>query len=210
MYFDILRKVFSYFQKKQIVRNSKVTIPVAVGLVILGIGIIVIIDQGSNAREIEIGSDEEPKPEYVETDEIQKKLDEIEKDKLENEYGPKPREWITSGPFQIDRAEYVLGEKIFLRIGGLDIDEKGEVVFHRPVKGIDDSIYLSIPFDGMEKSGFNYYIEPQLSKNRGFCTSDDFVGEWTVVFSDTNYKPIKFKITENILPGEEEDFQSIC
>ena len=28
---------------------------------------------------------------------------------------------ITSGPFQIDRSEYALGEKIFLRIGGLNV-----------------------------------------------------------------------------------------
>ena len=44
--------------------------------------------------------------------EIQKKIDEIEEKKLENEYTPKEREWITSGPFQIDRSEYIIGEKI--------------------------------------------------------------------------------------------------
>ena len=42
------------------------------------------------------------------TDEIiQEKLDEIEKNKLENVYQPKDREWITSGPFQIDCSEYI-------------------------------------------------------------------------------------------------------
>ena len=67
----------------------------------------------------------------------------LEKDKTENEYSPKPREWITSGPFQIDRSEYVLGEKIFIRIASeLKNDELGEIIFHRPAKGIDDSIYL--------------------------------------------------------------------
>ena len=52
-------------------------------------------------------------------------------------YTPKPREWITSGPFQIDRSEYVLGEKIFLRIGGLNHNEEGEVIFHRPAESVD-------------------------------------------------------------------------
>ncbi|MGI9566897.1 MAG: hypothetical protein ACR2LL_07790 [Nitrosopumilus sp.] len=191
-------------------KNSKVSIPIAIGVIVLIIGIIVITNQGSDTIEIEDSFEEELKPENVETDEIQEKLDEIEKNKIENEYQPNPREWITSGPFQIDRSEYVLGEKIFLRIGGLTADEKGEVVFHRPAKSIDDSIYLTIPFDGTTKSGFNYYIEPQLSKTKGFCTSEDFVGEWTVVFRGTNYESMKFRIMEKILPGEEEDYQPLC
>ncbi len=55
--------------------------------------------------------------------EIQKKIDKIEKINLENEYSPKEREWITSGPFQIDRSQYAIGEKIFLIIGGLNVNE---------------------------------------------------------------------------------------
>jgi len=35
------------------------------------------------------------------TPEIQGKLDDIEKINLENKYSPKPRDWITSGPFQM-------------------------------------------------------------------------------------------------------------
>ena len=46
---------------------------------------------------------------------FKKKLDEIEKINQKMNISPKPREWITSGPFQIDRSEYVLGEKIFLK-----------------------------------------------------------------------------------------------
>lgn len=195
--FDIVRKVFSDFKKKGFV-NGKIAIPIVIGVVILIVGIIVIINQGSNVTKNE------------ETDEVKNKLNEIEKTKSENEYKPKAREWITSGPFQIDRSEYVLGEKIFLRIGGLTSEIKGEVVFHKPAKSIDDSIYLTIPFDGTQKSGFNYYIEPQLSKTKGFCTADDFIGDWTVAFRGTNYESIGFKITENILPGGEEDYQPVC
>ncbi|MGB0855429.1 MAG: hypothetical protein ACPGQP_00125 [Nitrosopumilus sp.] len=178
--------------------NGKITIPIVIGVVILIVGITVIINPGSNTTKNE------------EIDEIQNKLNEIEKTKSENEYKPKSREWITSGPFQIDRSEYILGEKIFLRIGGLTSETKGEIVFHRPVKSIDDSIYITIPFDGTKKDGFNYFIEPRLSKIKGFCTTDDFIGDWTIVFRGTNYESIGFKITENILPGEEEEYQPVC
>ena len=54
----------------------------------------------------------------------------------------------------------------------------------------------------IKQSEFNYYLEPQLSKNRGFCTMDDFIGDWVVVFKGTNYESLKFKITEGILPGD--------
>ena len=202
MYSRILGKVFSDFKKNEIVKTNKFVIPIIAGIIII-IGIIIVLDQGSNTIEINKNFNEE-------NDEVQKKLDEIKKDKSENEYNPKPREWITSGPFQIDRSEYVLGEKIFLRTSGLKNHELGEILFHRPVKSIGDSIYLTIPFNGEKRSAFNYYLEPQLTKTRGFCTADDFIGEWTVVFKGTNYEPIKFEITKDILPGEKEDYQPIC
>ena len=105
------------------------------------------------------------------TPEIQEKLDENKKINLENEYSPKDREWITSGPFQLDRSEYLLGEKIFLRVGGLTLDEKGQVVFLRPLNNTHYSVYFTIPFDGSERSGFNYYLQPQLSKTKGLLYS---------------------------------------
>ena len=36
-------------------------------------------------------------------------------------------EWIESGPFAIDKAQYNVGEKIFLDTDGLKFDEKGTV-----------------------------------------------------------------------------------
>ena len=144
------------------------------------------------------------------TVEIQEKLDEIEKINLENEYSPKEREWITSGPFQIDRSEYVLGEKIFLRTGGLAYDEKGQIAFLRPLNSSYYSVYWTIPFDGAERPAFNYYLSPQLSKAKGYCTAESFIGDWVVVFRGTDYPNIEFKITEDILPGDEESFQPVC
>ena len=129
---------------------------------------------------------------------------------LENEYTPKPREWISSGPFQIDRSEYVLGEKIFLRIGGLEFNEKGQAVFLMPSNGTHYTVYLSIPFDGKDKPAFNYYLEPDLSAAKNICTLDEIVGDWKVVFRGTDYPDLEFRITEQILPGDEEDYEPVC
>lgn len=164
----------------------------------------------SEKMEVEDTLNKELLPIEEITPEVQERLDEIEKINLENEYSPKEREWITSGPFQIDRSEYVLGEKIFLRIGGLAYDEMGQVVFLMPSNGTHYTVYLSIPFDGSSKSGFNYYLEPDLSKIRGICTVDELIGDWKVVFRGTTYEDLEFRVTEEILPGDEELYEPVC
>ncbi|MDH3341268.1 MAG: hypothetical protein OEL84_08280 [Nitrosopumilus sp.] len=186
-------------------------IGILIGIVALTIAIVIMIpNEKLDSMEVEDVLDKEVIPNEDISPEVQKKLDEVEKINLENEYNPKPREWITSGPFQIDRSEYVLGEKIFLRIGGLSYDEKGQVAFLRPLNSTHYSVFNTIPFDGSTKSAFNYYVEPQLAKTRGYCTVDDFIGDWRVVFRGTDYPDLEFKITEDILPGEEESYQPVC
>ena len=144
----------------------------------------------------------------VET-EIQKKLDEIEKINLENEYSPKEREWQTSGPFQIDRKQYAIGEKIFLIIGGLNADEKGQITFMRPLNATHYAVYLSIPFDGAAKPEFNYYLEPKLSKASGICSVNDLIGKWVVIFRGTDYPNLYFEITKDgVVPGT--DIEPVC
>ena len=202
-------KVFRYFIKNNFV-NSKIAIPIVIGIIIILVGIIAMTNQENSTMEVEDALDKELQPIEEITPEVQEKIDEIEKINLENEYSPKDREWITSGPFQIDRSEYVLGEKIFLRIGGLSYDEKGEAAFLRPLNSTHYSVYLTVPFDGADKSGFNYYLQPQLSKMRGFCSAEDFIGDWRVVFRGTDYPNLEFKITEDILPGDDEDFEPVC
>ncbi len=160
--------------------------------------------------EVEDVFDKELEPNEEIIPKIQENLDEIEKTNLENEYSPKPREWITSGPFQIDRSEYILGEKIFVRVGGLSSEEKGQIAFLRPLNDTHQSVYMTIPFDGTDGNAFNRYLQPQLSKNNGFCTVDDFVGEWRVVFRNTEYADLIFKITEDILPGDESSYEPVC
>ncbi|MFB5609955.1 MAG: hypothetical protein ACE5Q5_07025, partial [Nitrosarchaeum sp.] len=90
-----------------------------ISILVIVLAIVAISIPKQNVMEVEDVLDKEIKPE-TEIPEIQEKLDEIEKINLENEYSPKPREWLTSGPFQIDRSKYAIGEKIFLVIGGLN------------------------------------------------------------------------------------------
>ena len=194
---------------KAVPLNKKIVISAGIGIIILITGISLVSMEEEPSMEVEDVLDKELEPEEI-TPEIQDKLDEIEKDNLENEYSPKPREWITSGPFQIDRSEYTLGEKIFIRIGGLNYEEKGQIAFLRPLNATHYEVYATIPFDGAKKPAFNYYIEPQLSKTRGFCTVDDFVGNWRVVFRGTDYPNLEFKITDQILPGTEDKFNPVC
>jgi hypothetical protein len=132
----------------------------------------------------------------------------IEDKANENYFKPAPRDWQTSGPFQIDRSEYLLGEKIFIRIGGLELEEKGQIAFLRPLNETHYEVYQTISFDGSKKNAFNYYISPTLSSIFGICTSEELTGEWVVVFRGTEYENIKFKILDEVLPGD--DFSPVC
>jgi hypothetical protein len=192
------------------VKKIYISIPVIVGIIIVIVGVFALTNQESDIMEVEDTFDKELKSNEEITPEIQEKMDEIEKTNLENEYSPKPREWITSGPFQIDRSEYVLGEKIFLRIGGLTADEKGEVALYRPTNSTHHIVYWTIPFDGADKNAFNYYFQPQLSKSNNYCTVDDFIGDWVIIFRGTNYSNLEFKITKDILPGDEDSYEPVC
>ena len=139
---------------------------------------------------------------------IVEQLDEIEKIPDENQYEVLPREWQTSGPFSLDRSEYALGEKIFLSIDGLNLEDKGQVAVMRPLNVTHYSVYLTIPFDGAQKDSFNYYLDPQLSKTRGLCSVDDVMGKWTLVFRGTNYPSLNFEVTDSMLPGT--DWEPVC
>lgn len=189
--------------------NNKIIVPAITGIVVIVVIVMINFEQ-SETIEVEDAIGRELQPIEETTPEIQEKIDEIEKANLENQYSPKEREWITSGPFQIDRSEYLLGEKIFLRIGGLNYEEKGQVVFLKPLNTTHYEVYWSIPFDGADKPAFNYYLQPQLSKKEGYCSVDDFIGDWRVVFRGTDYKNLEFKIIEDILPGDEDHYQQVC
>ena len=83
----------------------------------------------------------------------------------------------------------------------MDIDEKEEIAFMRPISEIAFKEYTTISFDGAKKEGFNFYIDPQISAASEIYSIDELVGGWIVVFRETNYQVLKFNITEKVLSG---------
>ncbi len=137
--------------------------------------------------------------------EIEKQIDETKGD-----FSPTVRDWTTSGPFQIDKSQYLLGENIFIRITNLAQNEKGQIAFLRPMNETHYSVYATIPFDGAEKNSFNQYFTPDLSRALKICTVDDLIGTWKIVFQKTNYENLSFEIINKTLPGEEDYYISVC
>ncbi|TBR22462.1 MAG: hypothetical protein EPO63_07250 [Candidatus Nitrosotenuis sp.] len=127
------------------------------------------------------------------------KLEKVEpKDPFEN--------WNRSGPFAINKAQYKLGETIFVSVNGLSSNDVGKIIFGLPN---GTTVYSTIPFDGGIKSEFNTYFTPSLSKERKICSVNDIVGEWFVVFRDTKYKPITFEIINETIETTS-SFKRIC
>ena len=203
----IRRKVFRDFEKTNSMKNGSI-IGIVGGIVITIaiIGVAFTFNQETDIIKVEDAFDKEIEP--VEVPEIQEKLDDIKKITDENEYKNLERDWPTSGPFQIDRSEYAIGEKIFIRIGGLELDMLGQIVVMRPLNATHHKMYLTIPFDGSDKSAFNYYLEPQINTKRAICSIDDLTGEWFLVFRGTDYPNITFKINDKVVPGT--DVTSVC
>ena len=118
--------------------------------------------------------------------------------------------WIASGPFAIDKAQYNVGEKIFLDTDGLKVDEKGTVEFLRPINDTHHKTHIKIPFDGMSKQQFNYYFEPRLHLYNGLCSMDDIAGNWIVKFSGTQYEDINFEILNQISSWDDRTHEPVC
>ena len=181
--------------------NKAIAIGIPIAIVVI-IGIIAItVLPFEESEDVEIEDVFKENKTDVTDEEIDEKIKEIQKIVDKNEYKVEPRIWQTSGPFQIDRLEYALGEKIFIRIGDLSFQEKGSIAVMRPVNSTHFSVYLTIPFDGANKAAFNYYLEPQLSKVRSLCSIDDVLGGWTLVFRGTNYPNLNFEIINKTVPG---------
>jgi len=186
--------------------SSIIGIVGGIAVIIISFGIVLSFDQGSDSVEVEDVFDKEIRP--IEIPEIQEKLDAIKEIVNESEYTPLAREWINSGPFQIDRSEYAIGESIFIRMGGIEEKDKGQIAIYRPLNATHHKIYLTIPFDGENKSVSNTYFTPQINSKREICSIDDLKGEWIMIFRGTDYSNLEFKINEKILPGI--DVTSVC
>ena len=131
-----------------------------------------------------------------------------------------------SGPFEIEKYEYYLGEKIFINAVDVPADASGEIIFFRPApdginkvpkeyEGIPGELisgkvkYISIQVDGKEKQNFNKYFEPRFNEWKGVCSTDDIVGEWIMTFSGMQYEPIHFTVLSETMPGETRTFESL-
>ena len=131
-----------------------------------------------------------------------------------------------SGPFQIEKYEYYLGEKIFINAVDVPADTSGEIIFFRPApdginkipkeyEGISTQListkvkYIAIEFNGERKQNFNTYFEPRFNEWKGICSKSDLVGEWIMTFSGTQYEPIYFTILNYTMPGDPRNFETL-
>ena len=185
--------------------NKKIIISISG---IIGIAVIAL-----SITQIEIN--ENQATQYLETsDNINTMLEKIEQNKIENDnsenpFKPKPREWIESGPFVIDRSEYVLGEKIFVNINYLDEKMKGEMVFAKIFNSTHMFEYKKIKFDS-SKPQQNFYLGFNLNQARGICTTDMLIGDWELIFRGTNVPSLEFKVLDQIIPGMENNYKPVC
>jgi len=202
--------------------NAKIVIPISViitiVIVVFSLTQIETIEKETDLQDLENSIietiEKETPPQFEETSKIDSMLQEIKEDKIKNDnsknpYIPKERDWITSGPFKIDRSEYKLGEKIFVNIDQISSDDKGMVIFFRPMNSTHHVSYHTMPFDGSGQRN-NYYFTPDLSEFEGICSADEIIGNWKIVFQGTEYSDLKFKVTAEILPGSENRYEPIC
>lgn len=114
-------------------------------------------------------------------------------------------QWISSGPFAIDKPRYKIGENIFLSVHDLKPDEVGNIIILSP-KGVT---WTDVPFNGTLKNDFNYYFKPETSKVLKIYNPEDLIGTWRVVFQGLTYEPLSFEIINEFLPGAESDIKPI-
>ena len=117
--------------------------------------------------------------------------------------------WISSGPFAIDRAEYLLGHKIFLIAQGVNPNDKGSIKlvkmneYENMVKERAENqgigkVIKTFSFDGQKSTEFNIYFSPNLSIISDICSVEDIVGNYEIIFEGTNYKRYKIKSFKSI------------
>ena len=183
--------------------NGKIIIPISV---IITIVIVAFSLTQNEIIEDQISPEINDSPEMMETPpSIQDIYDKIEEAKIKNSnleqpYYPKEREWISSGPFKIDRSEYYLGEKIFIDIVQIDKNIKGKMVFWKITNSTSAYIYSAYTIDGSNPQS-NLYFTPELQEFKGICNVDQLIGDWKVQFVGTQYSNLEFKIISKMIPG---------
>ena len=190
---------------------------IAVGVivaVIIGIAVAGVLYQNNPINGTKIHPGEDQNTTRVINERIENITDSVENNinNTDSNYDSKrPRDWIASGPFEIDRKEYALGEQVLLRINNIPYNEKGQVAFMRPVNATHYEVYITIPFDGTDKGAFNQYFKPALSRGKAICSVQDLAGQWVVIFRGTDYPNLTFTVNDQmIVPGDEENYKPIC
>ena len=128
--------------------------------------------------------------------------------------------WISSGPFAIDRTEYLLGHKIFLIAQDVNPNDKGSIklVKMNEYENIKEraenqgigKVIKTFSFNGEKSTEFNIYFSLNLSIISDICSVEDIVGNYEIIFEGTNYKNIKLKVLNQYLPGTEVMFEPVC
>jgi hypothetical protein len=118
--------------------------------------------------------------------------------------------WVKSGPFSIDKSEYNLGEKIFISVNGLKEEDKGKVIFFRPLNNTSWSNYITMDFDGKNKAQFNLYFEPKLNELKKICSTNELAGTWIVKFIGTEYSDINFEMMNQTSSWDVRTFDPVC
>jgi len=194
--------------------NKKIIISISI-LITISI-IIFSLSQSGIIEEKELSQNEViEEKELSQNEVIEEKLKRIVEEKMKNDqstnpYIPKEREWIKSGPFMIDRSEYLLGEKIFINIVDLDENTKGQMIFVKSINMTHFFEYKKISFDGSLKNNGNLYLPIHLNYLRGICTTDQLVGNWGILFEGTSIQPLTFILKDEIVPGQEETYKPQC
>jgi len=197
--------------------KNKTILPLAVIIIgIIGIISFNLIQNEADENQItQVNeADENQITQVNEADEINALYEKIENDKIRNDesespYAPAKRDWPSSGPIKIDRSQYVLGEKVFINFDAMNENMRGKLIISKITNFTHGQIYKTIDFKGGESQKNVYFgIYPSLS--RQFCTTDDLVGDWEVIFQGVNLEPIQFKVIDKRIPGMDYSFEPVC
>jgi hypothetical protein len=113
--------------------------------------------------------------------------------------------WVTSGPFSITKTTYRLGDNVFMVVQGLKPNDAGTMIVYDPKGGV----FTHVPFNGTDKSEFNYFFKPNTQRIEKLCTPQDLVGNWTIVFKGTRYQSIPFQVTNEWVQGSQAEIKPI-
>lgn len=118
---------------------------------------------------------------------------------------PEEPQWVTSGPFAINKNQYKLGEYVFMVVSNLKPSDVGEIVVTDPKGGV----FTTIPFNGTMKDNFHQFFKPNTSRLEALCTPQDLVGKWNIIFKGVPYKSIPFEIVNDWIPGSEAEIKPV-